>query len=138
MRAFLGSSSGAAVEAVGSWRSCCKACPSLHLQAEGQTAGAEPGRYCTGAEMQWLGSELVLVALRLPGAAAELLWQPLVALEQKQRHLRRLVPAIVGQPFASYLSVFQMNSLLLRQQTSKVQTAESAESLMMLQSCLQG
>ena len=80
----------------------------------------------------------MLVALTLPGAAAELLWQPLVALERKQQHSRRLVPAKVGQFFASYLSVLQMNSSLLQQQTWKVQIAESAESSMMLQSCPQG
>jgi len=57
VRAFLGSSSGAVeAAAAGPWCSCCKACPSLHLQAEGQTAGERPGRYCTVAEMQGLGS----------------------------------------------------------------------------------
>ena len=57
MRAFLGSSSGVVeAEVAGPWCSCCKACPSLHLQAEGQTAGERPGRYCTEAEMQGIGS----------------------------------------------------------------------------------
>jgi hypothetical protein len=73
-RALLGSSSAeVAVVAADSLCSWCMACPSLNLQAAGQSAAEGPGRYCIEAEVQELGFGQEFAVPILSGAAV-LLW----------------------------------------------------------------